>query len=414
MKMGDTPTHPIDQEPIWIDEAYVTKILNSYTNDKLSEVKSYTKAPATVKGENFVGALYLLSVEYVTKPGTEAQSTSFIIKTRVDNEIMSEIEEEFNMYQREAQFYTAIMPQIYELLNTIDDHTVFGPKSIYVDERIIVLENLRPDGYVHGDVKAGLDFPHCQLILEKLAKFHAATMILYKRNPELFSNHLPGNVSEHPSPHHDLYTNLIKSAIEYCKTQPNLQQYLPKLKTLGEKIIPKMINVFSRNQADRFHVLNHGDMWVNNILFQYDKKGELKTVRFVDYQEGYFGSPGIDWNWFIFSSWKVVVLKNNFTKLLEHYHTTLADLLHKLNYQLRIPTLDDVRKEIVNKGYHGLVTATCFLPILINEQEHLSDPSNFLLNTEEAIENRRIIFNNPKFGLRLEEFFTFFKEHDIL
>lgn len=35
------------------------------------------------------------------------------------------------------------------------------------------------------------------------------------------------------------------------------------------------------------------------------------------------------------------------------YHESLSDILQKLNYQQRIPTIDDVKKEIINKAFHG-------------------------------------------------------------
>lgn len=93
----------------------------------------------------------------------------------------------------------------------------------------------------------------------------------FYQNPEIFKYHLAGNVSENPTPLHDVYINCVQSTIDYCKTNVALQQYVPKLEEFGAKIIPKMINVFSRNVADRFHVLNHGDMWVNNLMFQGDQ-----------------------------------------------------------------------------------------------------------------------------------------------
>lgn len=64
--------------------------------------------------------------------------------------------------------------------------------------------------------------------------------------------------------------------------------------------------------------------------------------------------------------------------------------------------------------YLGLATATCLLPILINEHPELADPENFVLETEEALKNRRIIFHNPKFAERLKVFLKYFEDIQIL
>uniref|UniRef100_W8BND4 CHK kinase-like domain-containing protein n=1 Tax=Ceratitis capitata TaxID=7213 RepID=W8BND4_CERCA len=403
------------EEPTWLDHTYLTKILQKYTENQLKGIISFTKAPATKKGENYASSMHLVTVKYNTtaEPGV-LKEINLIVKSRLEEELFSQIEEDLNIFLREAQVYNRIMGAAEELLRSVNDETRFGPKAIFVDERIIVQEDLKIQGFSIQNVKTGLNFESCRLIVEKLAKFHAVTMVLYQKNPDLFRYHLPSNVSEHSSPLHDVYTNTIKNSIEYCQSNPQLVQYVPKLREFGEKIIPKVINVFSRSQMDRYHVLNHGDVWVNNMMFRKDVSGKVIEVLFVDYQEGFYGSPGIDWNFFIFSSWQMEVFQNHFEDLLTKYHSVLSELLYKLNYDQRIPTVDDVRKEIINKGFHGLITATCLLPILINEHADLADPLNFILKTDEANANRQKIFSNPKYGERLEIFLEYFVRNEIL
>lgn len=406
------PSSSSCKEPLWLDKEYVIKILQKFCDTQVVEIKNFTKNPATVKGENYFSALYLLNIEYFMDSDTEnVQQVSLILKTRLESDLISQIEEDFDVFAREAEYYTLISEEAQILLDEIKDKTIFGPKAVYVDDRIIVMENLKLKGFNIKEVKKGLNLNQCHLVLQKLAKFHAVSMVLYKKNPDMFRYHLPGNISEHPSPIHAMYAQAIKSTIDYCKTQEDLQEYVPKLESFSTTIIAKMINVFSRNLSDRYHVLNHGDMWVNNLMFQEPIDEE---ILFIDFQEGFFGSPGIDWNYLVFSSWQPDVFKTHLDDLILVYHESLCDILHKLNYQQRIPTVDDVKKEIINKGFHGLATATCLLPILINEHPELADPENFVLETDEAVQNRRTIFNNPKFGERLKLFLKYFVDIEVL
>ena len=73
----------------------------------------------------------------------------------------------------------------------------------------------------------------------------------------------------------------------------------------------------------------------------------------VDYQEGYFGSLGIDLNYFIYSSWHKDVFINHKDELIAGYHQVLSETLAKLNYDQKIPSLQDVHDEIRLKNEHG-------------------------------------------------------------
>lgn len=46
---------------------------------------------------------------------------------------------------------------------------------------IIILEDLKPAGYVNAKRQELLDLQHCELTLEKLAKFHAASVLYVEK-----------------------------------------------------------------------------------------------------------------------------------------------------------------------------------------------------------------------------------------
>lgn len=57
----------------------------------------------------------------------------------------------------------------------------------------------------------------------------------------------------------------------------------------------------------------------------------------------------------MFSSWQPEVYINYKDSLIEGYQKILCETLRKLGYDQRLPTVEDVQKEIIKKSVHGKV-----------------------------------------------------------
>lgn len=130
--MAEAANEHNEDDATWLDAEYVTKILKSYTANDFKELKSFTVTKATAKGENYASSMQLLSVEYLTNAHEETpHNISFIVKSRLENELMSQIEDDFNVFHREAQVYNVIMQEATKLMKTIeDDEILFGPRYV--------------------------------------------------------------------------------------------------------------------------------------------------------------------------------------------------------------------------------------------------------------------------------------------
>ncbi|XP_037922255.1 uncharacterized protein LOC119658712 isoform X1 [Hermetia illucens] len=393
----------------YLNDGYIHKILNAYEKQEV-EILKYEVESATKKGENFASSLSRLRMQYCLGQNGHTKTLTTIVKSRLGGEVLAEIESEFSIFDRESQVYKIILGECEDMLKSIGDDTHFGPRAIYVDDRIIVLEDLKEQGYTMENVRKGLNKEHCSRILEKLAKFHATTRVLYCKKPELFKYHIVGNIGEVRTPLHTIYENTIETCTKFVSSKEDLSQYANKLETYGKDIIKKLINIFSRD-PNGFNVLNHGDMWVNNFLFKSD--GKDLDVLFVDFQEGFFGSPGIDFNYFIYSSWSDDVFRNHRKDLIKLYLKTLQDTLKKLGDD-NLPSLEIINKEIHSKGDHGLITACCMYPILTTDHPDLADPAIFVLNDEESKETRMKVFDSNNYYNHLKLILPEFVESKFL
>lgn len=98
-----------------------------------------------------------------------------------------------------------------------------------------------------------------------------------------------------------------------------------------------------------FQVLNHGDIWINNMLFKSDDNGNCIDVKFIDYQIASWGSPITDLMYFLLTSVQDDIKTAHFDELIAFYHKELVKSLNELNYSKDIPTLDVMKQDLLEK-----------------------------------------------------------------
>lgn len=138
--------------------------------------------PATGKNENFASVVYRGKIKIELLESGERQSVDVIIKA-----LLSTMEElkKFSVFPRERFMYEDIIDSLEMIwLERTNEVVKFGPYYVKAETdpyEIIVLDDLKADGYEMLDRKIGLNLTQTKLALAKLAKFHAASAIRYQK-----------------------------------------------------------------------------------------------------------------------------------------------------------------------------------------------------------------------------------------
>lgn len=138
-------------------------------------------APATGKNENYVSVLYRAKIKIELLATGERKTVDAIIKA-----LLSTIKElkEFSVFPRERFMYENVLTSYEKIWQEIaGEEILFAPKSIRFETdpyEIIVLDDLKAEGFQMMERKAGLDKAQVKLLLAKLAKFHAASAVRYQ------------------------------------------------------------------------------------------------------------------------------------------------------------------------------------------------------------------------------------------
>lgn len=144
---------------------------------------------------------------------------------------------------------------------------------MFADNNALVLEDLNRFNYKLANRKHRLDFERAKIVMEKLAKFHATTTVMHSKQPELMKLHVDSPFhSDEPTPLTMFFAISIQETLETVRNVPHLAKFVPLLETVD--IVEREKKVFSRDADDTFHVLNHGDLWINNVFFSENEKQE--------------------------------------------------------------------------------------------------------------------------------------------
>ena len=92
------------------------------------------------------------------------------------------------------------------------------------------------------------------------------------------------------------------------------ERYSQKLRAMAEIILDRIVQITRRDDND-FNVLNHGDLWINNMVFRYSDVPE--DLRFLDFQVTHFSSPVIDLQLFFSTSLSEEVREYHLDRLME-------------------------------------------------------------------------------------------------
>lgn len=145
--------------------------------------------------------------------------------------------------------------------------------------KYLMFEELSPLRLTKVNRKTGLDVNHLKVVMKSLAKLHAASAVLPSGT---FTNHRQPNISEYFKVFHPLFVNCVKSLADKLSSEKfeGAEKLAIKLNGFERNMIDKSSEAFML-QADDFGVLCHGDLWLNNLLFEYDDEAMPRDVRMV-------------------------------------------------------------------------------------------------------------------------------------
>lgn len=149
------------------------------------------------------------------------------------------------------------------------------------------------------------------------------------------------------------FTKMFHSFVGFVRSYGNCDAYADKMMQWDPHRLINQWTEVAAPMKSGFQVLNHGDMWLNNMMFKLDKEGNALDVSLIDFQGPYWGGPAGDLLYFMVSSVADDIKIDHFDELIAFYHQHLVESMRKLKCNQQIPTLAELHIDLIDKGSSG-------------------------------------------------------------
>lgn len=234
-------------------------------------------------GDGFVAEIVKAKIKgnQLVKGEQEESELVLVLKLPPENKVRRE-QMGMNVFEREVTVYNEILPmfQKFQLDKGLKPGQGFisFPKCYYAsfdkekDEAVVIMEDIRLKGFKMLNKYKTIDFPHATAVLETVAQFHGLSLAMKDQCPGIFDK-FKGMKDAMTD---GMLTEMMKSmTIASCEKaigalEPHEENIKQKLRAFGENVIDIIKSSTDGEQSEPYSVINHGDCWINNIMFKYE------------------------------------------------------------------------------------------------------------------------------------------------
>uniref|UniRef100_A0A1I8M6C8 CHK kinase-like domain-containing protein n=1 Tax=Musca domestica TaxID=7370 RepID=A0A1I8M6C8_MUSDO len=391
--------------PTWIKaELFENVIKEAVGNYK--RIENFEVRNALGPGENYATIMLRVKLELVL-PDDSSREHTFMLKIAPDSQMYREQMSKLELFKTESGMYRDVVPEFEELYRNKGVNIRFGAKLYNLpvtNEEYLLLEDLSTSGFRNVKRQNGLDKEHAMAVLKKLAQWHAASAVRVAERGSYDKIYMDGFFNgSYMKSTEDVFDGMIPYILAVIRKLPHHEEYYGKFENKLRNLNQYLTEEIIENPHDgEFKVLNHGDFWCNNIMFQYNEDNQFQETYFVDYQMPRYGSVAQDLYYFLLSSTKLEIKVNCFDELIRYYHEQLIEHLKILEYSKPMPTLRGIHQSLLKQSVWAILTMCCIMSGVLCDPTDVASMENFIGNSEDGDKFKQLLYFNDRYLKHLE------------
>ncbi|XP_052889240.1 uncharacterized protein LOC128297604 [Anopheles moucheti] len=343
------------EAPAWLNDEFFRDVMRESNNDPTIELTSAcVLRPGTNKGDHYASVMFRTTVKYRSARSLEEKSINIIMKTKPEAEGMKkELLDDDGLFAIEINMYSKTLPEMARILKEIGEEYKFA-RYIYGSlspRAILILEDISDQGWVMGDFISTLD--EMKPIVRDIAMFHAASVMIESSDPT-FADKYSYSIAEKLMGFEGMIKKGFGDLMQLTASYPEFAHFAKPLEKFQENIREFYTSLYVRSKTYQ-NVLIHGDFHSKNMLHQVDNEGRHTDTILLDYQICTWTTPAIDLYYLLDMIPTQEVKDNHRSELIYMYYQQYADILKRLGFLGKIPTLLDLQMELLR--YAGLELA---------------------------------------------------------
>ncbi|XP_033315081.1 uncharacterized protein LOC117213658 [Bombus bifarius] len=347
-------------------------------------IENYTSKSLLPPGENYGSSIFSVDVELKDKNTGKKEALHLIAKMCPPTEYQREIFNSSRTFMKEIFMYETILPaynklevecglrknEVFEILPKFyGSRLSLQPDKEFDDDAVILMENLKIEGYYTGDRSIGYDLEHAEEAVKALARFHALGIAMKEKRPGIFEVFkMYARPLQHSTDNTD---NMFALVLDQIKNDPETSPYYEKCKKILTQL--KVEDLWVDALREPWTTIIHSDFWVNNVMFHCSEKGKIDGVKFVDFQIYLYGSPLRDLLFFLYSSVKNDTTEEQIDDLLDLYYETFINTLSKMGCNTSLYTKEGFQEKLVEDAEREFIHVSWMIKVLTLDTKEIEN-----------------------------------------